>query len=109
VVGIGEWSWHLGPAGLPDTDEPFHCENSTPLGTWAYGELFHWINGSRNGESFGQGISAVTSAHQFNLADNQREVNEPALFGAHVADFISNGGPFESSCDTLEDGRGRCS
>jgi hypothetical protein len=54
---------------------------------------------------FGQRTPTATSIHQFNLADHQHEVTEPALIEVHAADFPSYGGPCEGFRDTLEDDR----
>jgi hypothetical protein len=54
---------------------------------------------------FGQRTPTATGIHQFNLADHQHEVTEPALFGAHAADLLSDGGPCGFFCETLEDSR----
>ena len=35
----------------------------------------------------------------------EHEVTEPALFGVHAADLLSDGGPCEGFRDTLEDDR----
>ena len=43
--------------------------------------------------------------YECNLADHQHEVLDPALFGVHVADLLSDGGPCECLHDTLEDDR----
>ena len=51
------------------------------------------------------GHRTPTSAHQRNLADHQHEVTEPALSGVQAADLLSDGGPCEGFCDTLEDDR----
>ena len=40
----------------------------------------------------GQRKPTATGIHLFNLADNQHEVTEPALFGVHAADLLSDGG-----------------
>jgi len=54
---------------------------------------------------FGHRTPTATSVHQCNLADHQHEVTEPALFGVHAADLLSDGGPCEGFRDTLEDDR----
>jgi hypothetical protein len=55
--------------------------------------------------SFGQRTPTATSIHQYNLADDQREVTEPPLLGVRAADLLSDGGPCEGFRDTLEDDR----
>jgi hypothetical protein len=57
------------------------------------------------GKVFGQRTPTATSTHQFNLADHQNLVTEPALTGVHAADLLSYGGTCEGFRDTLEDDR----
>jgi hypothetical protein len=45
----------------------------------------------------------ATSVRQCNLADHQLEVTEPALFGVHAADLLSDEGPCKGLRDTLEE------
>jgi hypothetical protein len=54
---------------------------------------------------FGQRTPTATSVHQCNLADHQPKITEPALFGVHAEDLLSDGGPCEGFRDTLKDGR----
>jgi hypothetical protein len=53
----------------------------------------------------GKRTPAATSIHQCNFADHQHEVTEPALFGVHAEDLLSDGGPCEGFRDTLKDDR----
>ena len=54
---------------------------------------------------FGHHTPAATSVHQYNLTGHQHEVTEPALFGVHAVELLSDGGPCEGFRDTLEDDR----
>jgi hypothetical protein len=83
------------------TNPPVRSNNT--VGTRITNELFHWIKGGHKGESFGQSTPAATSIHQCNLADHQPKRTEPALFGVHAADLLSDGGPCEGFRGTLED------
>jgi hypothetical protein len=105
---VGIWGEGLIPRSLrdsPTVDETFRLKLQHRLVLEFPCGLFHWIKDRHYGKSSGQRTPTATSIHQCNLADHQHEVTEPGLFGVHAADLLSDGGPCEGFCDTLEDDR----
>jgi hypothetical protein len=105
---VGIWGRGLIPRDLRDSpavDETFSLELQRRL---VLELLVNSFTRSKTGtmeKVVDQRTPTATRIPQCNLADHQHEVTEPALFGVHAADLLSDGGPCEGFRGTLEDDR----
>ena len=105
---MGIWGRGLIPRDLRDSpavDEPFRLKLQHRL---VIELLVDYFTGSKTDTMdifFGQCTPTAIRIYQYDPADHQHEVTEPALFGVYAADLLSDGGPCEGFRDTLEDNR----